>query len=89
MTETRGSPRLRTFKGGSILFGVAPAVDCVVRNLSDTGACLEISNAVGIPDDFTLLIKPELRKRDCHVVWRDAGRIGVKFTVDAIGRPIR
>lgn len=80
MSELRGSPRLRTFKGGSIIFGVAAAIDCIIRNMSDNGAALEIESPVGIPDDFTLLIKPEFVKRNCHVVWRAAKRIGVRFT---------
>ena len=79
MSENRAGPRLRTLKGGLILFGLAPAIDCVVRNLSETGACLEVASPVGIPDDFTLLIKPELKKRDCKVAWRAADRIGVRF----------
>jgi len=79
MTENRGSPRVRTLKGGSIVLGVGSAVDCVVRNLSETGACLEVASPVGIPNDFTLQIKPEMTKRDCHAVWRSANRIGVYF----------
>lgn len=79
MPETRKTPRLRTFKGGSIIFGVAAAVDCIIRNMSETGAALEVDSPVGIPDEFTLLIKPEFVKRNCRVVWRSAKRIGVAF----------
>lgn len=79
MAEHRRSPRLRTLKGGSILFGTAAAIDCIIRNMSKTGAALEVESLVGIPDDFTLLIKPELIKRNCRVVWRFAKRIGVHF----------
>src|SRR5882724_9453835 len=79
MDEHRGSPRLRTFKGGAILFGTAVAVECIIRNMSDTGACLEVTSLAGIPDTFTLLIRPELRKRACAVVWRSAQKIGVRF----------
>jgi len=79
MTENRRAPRLRTLKGGSIIFGVAPAVNCVIRNMSETGAQLIVESPIGIPDDFTLLIKPELIKRACRVAWRKADRIGVRF----------
>jgi hypothetical protein len=79
MDENRRSQRQRTFKGGSIIFGLATAVDCTVRNMSASGACLEIRSPVGIPDDFALIIKPEFIKRNCHVVWRSAERIGVRF----------
>jgi hypothetical protein len=77
--EHRRSPRLRTLKGGLILFSTAAAIDCTIRNMSETGAALEVESPVGIPDDFTLLIKPELIKRNCRVVWRSAKRIGVRF----------
>jgi hypothetical protein len=79
MAEHRNSPRLRTLKGGSILFGTAAAIDCIIRNMSDSGAALEVESPVGIPDDFTLLIKPEMIKRQCRVAWRSAKRIGVRF----------
>jgi hypothetical protein len=79
MDESRRAQRLRTFKGGSILFGTAPAIDCVIRNMSETGALLAVESPVGIPDEFTLLIKPELIKRACRVAWRKADRIGVHF----------
>lgn len=70
---------MRTFKGGSIIFGLVPGIDCVIRNLSDTGASIEVASPVGIPDDFTLLIRPETIKRHCRVEWRLANRIGVQF----------
>ena len=79
MSENRRSARLRTYKGGSIIFGVAPAIDCIIRNISETGAALELQGPVGIPEEFTLLIKPELVKRNCRVAWRLAKRIGVQF----------
>ena len=79
MSDHRGSQRLRTYKGGSIIFGVAAAIDCIIRNMSETGAALEVESPVGIPDEFGLLIKPEYIKRNCRVVWRAASRIGVQF----------
>ena len=54
-----------------------------MRNLFETGACLEVASPVGIPDDFVLQIKPEERKR-VHVAWRSANRIGV-FLLSAEG----
>ena len=79
MNEHRRSQRLRTLKGGAILFGTAAAIACTIRNMSETGAALEVESPVGIPDDFELLIKPERMKRNCHVAWRSAKRIGVRF----------
>lgn len=79
MMERRTSQRLRAFKGGSISFDRAASIDCLVRNLSKTGACLIVESPVGIPDNFTLIIKPELLRRNCRVAWRSAAKIGVQF----------
>jgi hypothetical protein len=77
--DRRNSPRLRTLKGGTILLGVTRTIDCVIRNMSKTGAQLAVESPIGIPDEFTLLIKPEMTKRACRVAWRSADRIGVRF----------
>lgn len=79
MIERRRALRHRTFKGGSLIFSVAPPIYCVIRNMSETGAQLTLEGPVGTPDEFTLLIKPEMTKRACQVVWRKADKIGVQF----------
>jgi hypothetical protein len=79
MDEQRKSQRRRALKGATIAFGRA-AIDCVVRNLSKTGACLEIVSPIGIPDEFTLVIPSDKVKQQCQVVWRTTQRIGVSFT---------
>ena len=79
MIERRATPRHRTFKGGSISLAGLAVVECIVRNLSPAGACLEVASPVGIPDDFDLIIRPEYQKRHCHLIWRQAQRIGVHF----------
>ena len=79
VAEARRAQRLRTFKGGLIMFGVASPIGCLIRNLSTTGAALEVEREQGIPDAFTLLIKPEFLKRKCRVTWRAGKRMGVQF----------
>ena len=75
----RPPPRHRTLKAGTIVFNRAGGITGLVRNLSQTGAMLEVETVIGIPDDFTLLIETDHFKRDCHVVWRRPTRIGVEF----------
>jgi hypothetical protein len=79
MVERRITARHRTFKGGSISFAGAASIECIVRNLSPAGACLDVATPIGIPDDFDLIIRPEYQRRHCHLVWRKAQRIGVRF----------
>ena len=77
--EKRATPRSRTLKSGTISFDRAAGIDCVVRNISDEGACLEVTSPLGIPDEFTLVIKPDNLFRKCQIEWRSARRIGVRF----------
>jgi hypothetical protein len=78
MDGNRIAPRRRILKAGSIQFG-GGALDCTVRNLSATGAALEVLSPLYIPDRFTLVIETEQLKRACHIVWRKERRIGVAF----------
>jgi PilZ domain len=79
MADQRTNRRPRTFKGGSISFDRTASCDCLIRNLSAKGACLEVESPAWIPDKFTLTIKPECLTRKCHVMWRTAHKIGVHF----------
>jgi len=76
--EHRTAPRRRLLKAGKISFG-GGAIDCTIRNLSETGAALEVSSPVGIPEQFTLVIEVDHIHVPCRVVWRKDTRIGVHF----------
>jgi hypothetical protein len=80
MSEQRRAPRRRTFIGAKISwFNLGASIDCVVRNLSDSGTCLEVDSTVGVPDRFELVFERDQTARPCRVVWRSARRIGVAF----------
>ena len=74
----RIAPRRRVLKAGSIEFG-GGAIDCTVRNVSETGAALEVVSPLFIPDRFTLAVPSDHIRRPCHIVWRKEKRIGVAF----------
>ena len=52
----------------------------MLRNVSATGACLEVESPLGIPTTFDLVIESEHIHRACRVVWRRERRLGVEFT---------
>src|SRR5690349_2848026 len=56
MDEHRTVPRRRLLKGGKISFGNGAAIDCTIRNLSESGAALEVDSPVGIPERFMLVV---------------------------------
>ena len=76
--EYRIAPRRRMFKAGTIEFG-GDGIDCTVKNLSETGAALEVLSPLYIPDRFTLSVPSDEIKRSCHVVWRKQRRLGIAF----------
>jgi hypothetical protein len=78
MDEHRIAPRSRVLKAGAIEFG-GTAIDCTVRNISATGAALEVNSPLWFPDRFTLAIASEQLRKPCHIVWRREKRIGVTF----------
>jgi PilZ domain len=78
MDERRHETRHRVLKAGTIEFG-GGGIDCTVRNLSDTGAALNVTSPVGIPERFTLVVQADGIHLPCTVVWRKETRIGVRF----------
>jgi hypothetical protein len=78
MVETRRDARHRVLKAGSISFS-GGAIDCTVRNLSTTGAALEVTSQSGVPEKFSLAVPDDGLLLPCHVVWRKAYKIGVRF----------
>jgi hypothetical protein len=76
MEDHRITSRQRVLKGGTIEFG-GGAITCTVRNISTTGAALDVTSPVGIPARFTLITGGS--HLPCRVVWRKERRIGVTF----------
>ena len=76
MNEHRIASRHRVLKSGKIEFG-GGAIDCTVRNISGTGAALDVISPVGIPARFMLATND--KRLPCRVVWRKEKRIGVAF----------
>jgi hypothetical protein len=79
VADARKTARRRVLDTALIRFGDTSAC-CVVRNLSDHGAALDIGSLSGIPDQFTLIAMSEKKIYSCSVVWRKHRRIGVSFT---------
>lgn len=79
MDEKRISLRRRVLKAGTMEFG-GGAIDCKVRNLSETGAALEVESPIGIPEQFRLVISSDSFSRQCTVIWRKEHRIGIVFS---------
>ena len=78
--ERRASPRRKTRFKATIVHGPDRATaSCVVRNLSETGACLKLDTPEEIPAQFHLIWLADRAVLAAEAVWRGSGEIGVKF----------
>jgi len=81
--ERRRSPRTRTLKSARILLNHHHSViDATVRNLSPTGACLNVASTLGIPERFDVLFDADKSIRSCRLIWYKDKQIGVEFAHD-------
>lgn len=78
--EQRGAPRLRVFLKGRIHFNNgSSSIDCLVRDLSSTGAKLVLSETATLPEKFDLYIPQKERTYRAQLRWRREDGIGVTF----------
>ncbi len=83
--DPRSLPRKKALTGAKVLWptGTAviwptgTAVKCVVRNVSEKGAKIEVHSPV--PETFELVSDVDQSHRSCRVVWRKEPMIGVRF----------
>ena len=88
-SENRSAHRRRMLKAGFIAFNRGyTTLPCVVRDMSETGARLQLDNPTLAPDHFTLHVELDGLKVDCKVVWTRASLFGVAFVgpIERTGR---
>ena len=79
MPERRQVSRHSTLKGARIVFNHGQSsINCVVRNLSATGALLHVETPFGIPEEFELALG-DGAVSPCHIARRNGKEIGVEF----------
>ena len=79
MAERRKSTRSRVLKSAKLVIDRSSIIDCVVRNLTNKGARLQISNTVELPKDFEMTFDGGYSIRQCRLVWRTVTETGVEF----------
>jgi hypothetical protein len=83
MTESGSNRRItlrkKTLKSAKIIFNKKQSViDCFVRDVSDTGAKLQVSDLAGIPRTFTLIFN-DGSSHECERVRAHGAELGVRF----------
>ena len=80
MLDRRIFPRDRVIFGGTIATDAKNQnVDCVVRNISDTGVNIELPNSVNVPNELRIIIPRIGKSFLAKIVWWRANRAGLAF----------
>lgn len=83
MNERRSLMRQKSFLHGRIYFNNRrSSLDCLVRDYSDQGARLTVSDSVAIPEVIELHVPHKDETRRAKVQWRTGYELGVAFGVD-------
>lgn len=78
--DQRVAPRSRTFLPARVeIAEIGVAAPCTVRDLSDTGARIQISGSVTLPPSFTLHIPRFDRRVRVTRKWHRGDFVGVSF----------
>lgn len=85
-SENRRAARRQVRNGARLVSANGAALaDCLMLDLSATGARLEVQAPDALPDSFTMLLSHTgSLKRQCAVVWRAENTVGVQFVPDPV-----
>lgn len=76
----RTAHRRRMLKSGSIIINEGYSkFNCIVRNLNENGAMLEMTDVTGLPSAFELNVGEDDFSCKVGIVWKSGTRIGVAF----------
>lgn len=80
MLDRRQAPRDKVLYGGVAEINErGSTMDCVVRNISEGGACIELDGGARLPDEVNLRIPRKGRSFLARLIWRQANRVGLAF----------
>ena len=80
MSEHRREARQRTFLKGRIIFNNgSSSMDCLVRDMSMSGARLALSQSAVLPEAFDLYIPQKEKTYRSSLRWRRSDGIGITF----------
>jgi hypothetical protein len=79
MQERRKCTRSRVLKVAKLVIGGSATIDCVVRNLTNDGARIELSGSADLPENLDMTFDGGHSFRPCRLAWRSATASGLQF----------
>ncbi len=88
MLERRALARHKTFIKGRIYFNNRlSSMDCIVRDVTDMGCRLEVSDFATLPETFELYMPNKDEYYQAHIKWRRATNVGASWTPETTINP--
>jgi hypothetical protein len=89
-SESRRNRRQRTLKDGKIIFNENQSIiNCIIRDVSPTGAKLKLSATTELPPQFKLILVSDNLIVPVACVWRKGDFVGVHFLAEPSRAPPR
>ena len=89
MLDRRQSVRDKVLYGGVAEINErGSTMDCVVRNISERGACVELDRAAKLPEEMNLTIARKGRSFLARLIWRQANKVGLAFRIMTLDQPV-
>jgi hypothetical protein len=85
MVERRRFPRTKVFKGAKVLLRDRSTISCIVRNLSNHGAGLQLPSTADLSVEFDLSFDTGRTLRKCRIAWHTLTNVGVSFDQPSTG----
>ena len=87
MVERRALVRHKTLIEGRIYFNNRmTSMDCIVRDVTEKGARLQVSESVALPDAFEIYLPNKDEHFRAQAQWRKGDQLGVSWTPDSAFR---
>jgi len=87
MIERRALPRQKTFIKGRLYFNNRlNSTDCIIRDVTEKGARLEVPESVAIPDAFELYVPNRHEQFQARIEWRRGGTVGVTLSAESASK---
>jgi hypothetical protein len=81
MKERRQLPRDPVYYGATLAFNARKSTfACLVRNLNDAGAKVEIDCALTLPDEVDFVVERKQLSGKARLIWRDQTAAGLSFS---------
>lgn len=78
--EKRAEHRRKMLKGGTVHFNKGySSLECVIRDISSSGARIQMGETFGVPTRFVLSIAGEDTRIEASVRWRNSRYIGLSL----------